>query len=88
MSEKIIETEVTEETVYTAEEPTEETIVVEETVKEEKLIFGRFKKSTVVKAGIGVAVLAGGFYVAKVLKDSDYDIVEEAIELGEEIAGE
>ena len=74
----------------TVGEPTEEAIYVEQEIEEvpEELVFGKFKKSTLIKVGVGAAVLAGGLYVINKVKNSEYDIVEEAIEKGEELAGE
>lgn len=84
--EEIMDEEVVKETVDNGEE----VVYVETEIEEvpEKLVFGKFKKSTLIKVGAGVAVLAGGLYIIDKIKNSEYDVVEEAIEKGEELVGE
>lgn len=70
----------TEEEVVIMQQPIEE-VVTEEIIEEPKVL-GKFKKSTLIKAGVGVAVLAGGLYILS--KAKDYDTVTEIIESVEE----
>lgn len=59
---------------------------VEEIEEGEVKILGRFKKSTLIKAGIGAVVLAGGLYL--ISKAKEYDNVIEVVENVEEVVGE
>lgn len=70
----------TEEEVVIMQQPIEE-VVTQEIIEEPKVL-GKFKKSTLIKAGVGVAVLAGGLYILS--KAKDYDTVTEIIESVEE----
>lgn len=85
-NEELVE-EITEETV-SFEQPIEEVII--SSVEPEQNWFKRNKKK-LIKVGAGAAVVAGGLILINKLKGMDlehYDIVEEAIEKGEELAGE
>lgn len=53
-----------------------------EEVVEEKKVLGTFKKSTLIKVGVGAAVLAGGLFILS--KAKNYDAVTEIIESVEE----
>lgn len=53
-----------------------------EEVVEEKKVLGTFKKSTLIKVGVGAAVLAGGLFILS--KAKNYDVVTEIIESVEE----
>lgn len=86
-NEELVE-EITEETVA-FEQPIEE--VAEMQVEESKENWFKQNKKTLIKVGAGAAVVAGGLVLISKLKKMDlahYDIVEEAIEKGEELAGE
>ena len=85
-NEELVE-EITEETVA-FEQPIEE-VVIEDA--KTKLDWFKQNKKTLIKVGAGAAVVAGGLVLISKLKKMDlahYDIVEEAIEKGEELAGE
>lgn len=80
------------------EEITEETVAFEQPIEEvaldgvePKQNWFKQNKKTLIKVGAGAAVVAGGLVLISKLKKMDlehYDIVEEAIEKGEELAGE
>lgn len=80
------------------EELTEETVAFEQPIEEvaldgvePKQNWFKQNKKTLIKVGAGAAVVAGGLVLISKLKKMDlehYDIVEEAIEKGEELAGE
>lgn len=80
------------------EEMTEETVAFEQPIEEvaldgvePKQNWFKQNKKTLIKVGAGAAVVAGGLVLISKLKKMDlahYDIVEEAIEKGEELAGE
>lgn len=53
-----------------------------EEVVEEKKVLGTFKKSTLIKVGVGAAVLAGGLFILSKVKN--YDVVTDIIESVEE----
>lgn len=53
-----------------------------EEVVEEKKVLGTFKKSTLIKVGVGAAVLAGGLFILS--KAKNYDVVTDIIESVEE----
>lgn len=74
MSEKLQEA-VNPEEVVTYITPLEEVV-------EEKKVLGTFKKSTLIKVGVGAAVLAGGLFILS--KAKNYDAVTEIIESVEE----
>lgn len=90
MSKENIEEIMDEEVVKESVDNGEEVVYVETKIEEvpEKLVFGKLKKSTLIKVGAGVAVLAGGLYIVDKIRNSEYDVVEEAIEKGEELVGE
>lgn len=73
----------TEEEVIVMEAPIEEVVTETELAGEPKVL-GRFKKGTLVKIGVGVAVLAGGVYILSKVKDYDTTTVTEIIESVEE----
>lgn len=53
-----------------------------EEVVDEKKVLGTFKKSTLIKVGVGAAVLAGGLFILS--KAKNYDVVTDIIESVEE----
>lgn len=53
-----------------------------EEVVEGKKVLGTFKKSTLIKVGVGAAILAGGLFILS--KAKNYDVVTDIIESVEE----